>query len=300
MWENSATAVTSVRERCKRGIILASIEGSLEKHLKLSLILPLAILLLSPILSQAQAETEAQGCKPSMSIPAGYSPIFADEFDDVGLDLTQWEYRYPNRPYLAGFNSETTIIQPGDGYLHLVTSYQNGTFYTGMIQSLDRFQYGYFEACIRFQSLQGHHGAFWLQSPLYGQYLNDAGRSGAEIDVIEFFGSGRQEHDAEQNVYWNPYKPEQLEERSYEISYHQQFGAELSDTFHTFGVLWTSNEYVFFIDGVETWRTSEGLSHIPENVVLSLVTSSWENARLDISRLPDDEMLMDYVRVYAP
>lgn len=267
--------------------------------MKLSIMLVSAILLLFPIRGQGQTATEEPSCAPSTSIPVGYSLVFADEFEGAQLDQTAWEHRYPNRPYLAGYNSEATISQPGDGYLHLVTSYENGTFYTGMLQSLEHFQYGYFEACIQFQSLQGHHGAFWLQSPLYGHYLDDPGRSGAEIDVIEFFGSGRGQHDAEQNVYWNPYKSEQLQERSHEVSYYQQFGAELSDTFHMFSLLWTANEYVFFIDGIETWRTSEGLSHIPQNVVLSLVTSSWENARLDVSKLRDDEMLVDYVRVYA-
>lgn len=256
------------------------------------------MLLLSPLRTQAQPAAETPGCEPSVSIPVGYSLVFADAFEDVGLDQTKWQYRYPDRPYMAGYNSREMITQPGDGYLHLSTSYRDGRYYTGMLQSIDHFQYGYFEACIRFQSLQGHHGAFWLQSPLYGQYPDDPGRSGAEIDVIEFFGSGRERHDAEQNVYWNAYGSGDLEERSHEIRYAQQFGAELSDSFHAFGLLWTPDEYVFFIDGVETWRTSEGLSQTEEYVVLSLVTAAWENARLSADLLPD-EMLVDYVRVYT-
>lgn len=255
--------------------------------------------LLSAVPSLAQEATE-EPCQDRLSsfVPPEYDLVFGDEFDQTGLDLEQWKYRYSG-PYLAGFNSEHSVIQPGDGSLHLVTTHDGGQFLTGMIESRRQFQYGYFEARLQFQSLQGHHGAFWLQSPLYGQYLNDPGRSGAEIDIIEFFGSGRAATDAQHNVHWNPYASDQKEKRSHDVFYRDEFGTELSDDFHVFGLLWTPEGYVFFIDGTETWRTSDGLSHTPEVVVLSLITSDWENARLDPNLLPD-EMLIDYVRVYTP
>lgn len=246
----------------------------------------------------AQEATEPPSIVHSGFVPDGYTLIFSDEFNQIGLDTTQWRHRYVNRPYLAGYNSEESIEQPGDGYLHLITRHKNDQFLTGMIQSIEEFQYGYFEARIRFQSLQGHHGAFWLQSPLYGQYLDDPGQSGAEIDIIEFFGTERSQTDAQHNVHWNPYASEAKQQVSHDLFYRQEYGDELSGEFHIFALQWTEDEYIFFIDGVETWRTSEGLSHVPQYIVLSLITSAWENARLDIQQLPD-EMLVDYVRVYT-
>lgn len=235
---------------------------------------------------------------PSAFVPEGYHLVFNDEFDNQGLDLEKWAYRFVDEPYLAGYNTHETITQPGDGLLHLNTLFDGGNFLTGMIQSKSAFQYGYFEARIRFQSLQGHHGAFWLQSPLFGSYQDDPGRSGAEIDIVEFFGNGRSKNDAQQNVYWNAYSSSSFQQRSHDVAYRETFGDELSADFHVFGLLWTREEYIFSIDGVETWRTSDGLSHVSENIVLSLITSDWEVDRLDPGRLPD-EMLVDYVRVYS-
>lgn len=85
----------------------------------------------------------------------------------------------------------------------------------------------------------------------------------------------------------------------FEVFYrHHQDGVELSEDFHIFGLLWTEEAYVFFIDGVETWRTSVGLSHVEEYIVLRLTTSAWENHRLDVTQLSDD-MLVDYVKMYS-
>lgn len=266
--------------------------------MKLTLLILLTLVMVAQIQAQAISTPEVPGCAQSIAAPAGYLLVFADDFDGAELDLTRWQHRYSGA-YQVGYNRPEAVVQPGDGYLHLVTSYEDPTVYTGMLRTIEHFRYGYFEACIQFQSLEGHHGAFWLQSPLYGRYLDDTGRSGAEIDIIEFFGSGRKQHDAEQNVYWNAYDSGRLEARSHELRYRQDFGAELSDDFHAFGLLWTHDEYVFFIDGVETWRTSEGISQTQEYIVLSLITSTWENARLVVDQLPDT-MLVDYVRVYRP
>lgn len=237
---------------------------------------------------------------PSPYVPDGYQLVFFDEFETAGLDTARWRHRYrEGHSYGAGIASHSSVYQPGDGLLHLVTRYEDGQFLTGMVRSVPQFQYGYFEARIRFQTLQGHHGAFWLQSETYGQIVGDPGRSGAEIDIIEFFGNGRIATDAKQNVYFDPYISGQEQPGAeHDLFYRDTHnGVELSEDFHVFGLLWTPNEYVFFIDGVETWRTSVGMSHVQEYIVLSLTTSAWENDRLDTALLPD-EMVVDYVRVY--
>lgn len=237
---------------------------------------------------------------PSPYVLDEYQLVFFDEFETQGLDTTRWRDRYPEgHEYGAGIASPTSVSQPCDGLLHLLTRYENGQFLTGMIRSIPQFQYGYFEARIRFQTLQGHHGAFWLQSESYGQIVGDPGSSGAEIDIIEFFGNGRIATDVKQNVYFDPYVSGQEQPGAeHDLFYRDNHaGIELSEGFHIFSLLWTPDEYVFFIDGVETWRTSVGMSHVQEYIVLSLTTSAWENDRLDTALLPD-EMLVDYVRVY--
>lgn len=244
---------------------------------------------------------------PSPYVPDEYQLVFFDEFETQGLDPDRWRHRYrEGHEYGEGIASHSSVYQPGDGLLHLVTRYEDGQFLTGMVRSVPQFQYGYFEARIRFQSLQGHHGAFWLQSETYGRIVGDSGRSGAEIDIIEFFGNGRAATDAKQNIYFDPYvSGEEQPGAEHDLFYRDNHaGVELSEDFHVFGLLWTPDEYVFFIDGVETWRTSIGISHVQEYIVLSLTTSAWENNRLDTFLLPDeifllpDEIVVDYVRVY--
>ena len=72
---------------------------------------------------------------------------------------------------------------------------------------------------------------------------------------------------------------------------------DLSEDFHVYGLLWTTQECTFFCDGVQIMRDVKAISKIPQYIVLSLLCSHWERPRLDVMKLPD-EMQIDYVRVY--
>ena len=65
---------------------------------------------------------------------------------------------------------------------------------------------------------------------------------------------------------------------------------------HTFAVWWKPDEYIFYVDGTETWRTNKAVSQVPEYIKLSDEIGKWAG---DIAkaRLPD-AFLVDYVRVY--
>ena len=70
--------------------------------------------------------------------------------------------------------------------------------------------------------------------------------------------------------------------------------------FHTFGLLWTKKEYVFYIDGKESWRTDAkkalGTCEEPLYIKVTSETGSWTGAP-DASKLPDF-IRADYVRVW--
>lgn len=237
------------------------------------------------LLNELTPESEPQ---TSSLAPDGYTLVFEDEFDQQGLDATKWRLRYEDGTTRgAGVIARSAVRQPGDGYLHLVTDYLDGQLLTGMVRSTKEFEYGYFEARIKFQELQGHHGRFGFSRRFTASITTDPTRSGAEVDIIEFFGGGRTETDAQQSIYRNAYDSKDLQHRSHDIFYRDQHETELSQEFHTFALFWTPEEYVFYIDGVETWRTREGLSQVPQYLVLSLESSTWENKRLDVDRLPD-------------
>ena len=69
-----------------------------------------------------------------------------------------------------------------------------------------------------------------------------------------------------------------------------------SKGWHTFGLLWTDEEYVLYVDGKKTWRTDKAISGRSEYIILSLEVGRWAG---DISQatLPDS-LYGDDVRVY--
>jgi hypothetical protein len=71
----------------------------------------------------------------------------------------------------------------------------------------------------------------------------------------------------------------------------------LSEGWHTAAVWWKQEEYIFYIDGKETWRTNAGgVSQKPEYMLLSNEIGKW-GGDISKAKLPD-EFLVDYVRVY--
>jgi hypothetical protein len=65
------------------------------------------------------------------------------------------------------------------------------------------------------------------------------------------------------------------------------------------GLWWKPDEYVFYVDGKEIWRTDAGgVSQVPGYIKLSDEIGDWAG---DITKaeLPD-KFLVDYVRVYDP
>jgi beta-glucanase (GH16 family) len=228
----------------------------------------------------------------ALAAPQGYELVWRDEFDGERLDAAKWEVRQPGERE-GTVVSKDAVALDGKGHLVLTTFQRDGTLHVGMVGTQRTFQarYGYFEARIRFQALQGHHGAFWLQSPTYGRHIDDPGRSGAEVDIVEYFGSGRWDGGGGINVYWNPYPKPKTAGTRVRLS-------EADRRFRIYALHWTAEGYRFFVDGEPVFSTREGLSHRCQYLVLSLLSSAWERPRLPLGKLPD-AMLVDYVRVYA-
>jgi beta-glucanase (GH16 family) len=118
--------------------------------------------------------------------------------------------------------------------------------------------------------------------------VGDEGRDGTEIDIMEKpWLDDRVQH----TFHWDGFGKA-----------HQTKGfvakvPGVMSGFHEFGLLWTPHEYVFYVDGKETWRTKAGgVSQVPEYLLLSVEVGKWGG---DIRRanLPDN-FLVDYVLVY--
>ena len=131
------------------------------------------------------------------------------------------------------------------------------------------------------------------------------GRDGTEIDIFE---SDRYEkilnHSVTSNLHFDGYNEA-----------HQKMGAKAFSTgnnpyeeYNTYGLEWNENEYIFYINGVETGRLSTGgVSQNPEYLILSCeiagengVANADRNGTGKINMKPGDtaEFIVDYVRVY--
>ena len=101
--------------------------------------------------------------------------------------------------------------------------------------------------------------AFWIQSPSIGTTY-DPSYSGVESDIMECFHVGSI---TSGNIFGGYGK--QFAETG-RIHYDLP---ETEDGFHTFGMLWTENEYVFYCDGKETARTASPVSQVPQFILIT-------------------------------
>jgi beta-glucanase (GH16 family) len=158
--------------------------------------------------------------------------------------------------------------------------------------------FGYYEARIKFPKISGMWGAFWLMSPTQG-ILTDQGVIGTEIDIVETIANPKNAFNAA--LHWDGYGSSLKSAVSGDISIP---GIDIYDgEFHVFALDWSPQEYVFYVDGIEFWRSdggakfkNSGINRNPNYIKLSVEGANWSGP------LPPDftegEMLVDYVRVY--
>jgi beta-glucanase (GH16 family) len=249
----------------------------------------------------------ASGSTPDVPSPPGvpaadaahWRLIWRDEFDGTALDETKWSQRGLGRRESAIVAADCVTLD-GHGLLHLWVKDQGGVLHSAMIGTQRKFEarFGIMAARIRFPRQQGQHGSFWMQPAASEKVANDAARSGAEVDIIEWFGAGRKDGGTASNVYW-PGAEGKKNRAGHMVDLHHLLpqGQTWSDDFHIYSVEWSPKGYVFRVDGHESQRITDGISHQPEYLILSLLTSDWEAGQLDHTQLPNS-MDVDWVRVW--
>ena len=156
--------------------------------------------------------------------------------------------------------------------------------------------YGYFECrCILPKGAQ-IWSAFWLMND--GVYNEDgSGKDGTEIDVYESFGYSEAifKNRVSSNLHFDGYGDA-----------HQSYGGQEFfvkgnpyEEYNTYGLEWNEKEYIFYINGVETFRTSfGGVSQNPEYLILSVEVADTINDSVDVIEGDCAEFVVDYVRAY--
>ncbi|UCD00246.1 MAG: alpha-L-fucosidase [Phycisphaerales bacterium] len=224
-------------------------------------------------------------------IPEGkrWTLAWSDEFGGATLDQSKWEIMgdWKRRD---GFWVKEDSYLDGQGHLILRTKKTGDRFTSGAVRTRGKFEhtFGYWVCRCKFPTQEGHWPAFWLHVNTVGK-IGDEGRDGTEIDIME--KPWRQDK-ITQNLHWDGYGKEHKSAGSGEITI-----PGLSEGFHTFGLHWTPEQYVFYVDGKETWRTSAGgVSQVPEYMKLTEEIGKW-GGDIKKAALPDF-FVVDYVRVY--
>ena len=214
--------------------------------------------------------------------------VWHDEFDGKKLDEAKWN-RLGDWKRRDGYWMKEDAYLNGKGSLVLRTRKDGDRYTCGAVNTAKKFEhaFGYYVARCKLPKQEGHWPAFWLMASGVNT-VGDEGRDGTEIDIIEVpWRDGR----LTSNLHWDGYGKA-----------HKSAGTKFSRPgimkgWHTFGLLWLPTEYVFYVDGQETWRTAAGgVSQVPEYVKLTEEIGTW-GGDIKKASLPD-YCEVDYVRVY--
>lgn len=242
--------------------------------------------------------------------PREWRQVFADEFSETRLNTDTWTqcYWWDDNGCTNLSNNELQWYQPGniglaDGRLQLtarpqsivghegrIFPYTSGLVTTGRYYlerpEPDRFSftYGYVEARAKPPTGLGLWSAIWL--------LPSDQESKPEIDIMEVLG----------------HQPEILEMhfhcgygecagRSYG---HEISTADLTQDWHVYGVEWSPDAIVWYLDGIERWRFTDtaAIPNEPMYLLANLaVGGDWPGNPDATTRFPAS-FEVDYVRIW--
>jgi beta-glucanase (GH16 family) len=224
---------------------------------------------------------------------AGWKLTFSDEFDGQSLDTNKWN---PADPYGAERNHElqayvADAFEVKDGILRIKAEKREAfyggkqrEFTSGMMTTLGKFsqEYGRFEIRCRVPKGKGMWPAFWL--------LPEPRAWPPEIDVLEILG-----HEPDKIHMTHHFRNAEMKHKSHGGSWR---GPDFSAGFHEFAVEWSPKAIVWFVDGVERFRSEDSIPRGKMYLLVNLaVGGEWPGAPDEDTRFPA-ALEVDYVRAY--
>lgn len=270
---------------------------------------------LSLIGCAAPQKTSSNNAEKLLSIPDGYSLVWADEFDSKGLpNAAKWDYDTSRnkdgwwneeRQYYAKGRPENARIEDGRLIIEArkdgdqLTSYAD---YGGQNYSSARlftkgkasWTYGYFEMRAKLPCGRGLWPAIWTLPEVPGQWP-DSG----EIDIMEYVGHDPKTFHATVHT------------RDYNHIKKTQIGdtvtlATACNSFHTHSLLWTADAIIVAVDGQPYFRyDNDGKGHgswpfdQAHHIIFNIaVGGTWGGQKGINTKAFPAQMEVDYVRVY--
>ena len=232
----------------------------------------------------------------------------SDEFNAEELDKAKWwDYapRFPGRPGVYRTLAKNVAQTGGDLCLTVdkvpddqipYEARMDGMkgFTCATVKSKKKVMYGYFEARIKANPCAVRN-AFWLYDPhsdnLAKKYA--PGDVSEEIDIMEIVGKHQPEDAAKPYVvsffthhYLTPYYEGVCNANNVPLGFVKNLPFCPSEGYHVYGLLWTEDEIVWFVDNVEYARMTtvsfgNGGFRRPLHVVLDNEVCEWNGAKVD-------------------
>ena len=176
----------------------------------------------------------------------------------------------------------------------------HNNYLSGMIQSLSKFGFGYYEICYKTPAHQDAHTGFWL--------FGGGPETYEEIDIMEYSNGdcqGDRLHGYSSGIWHNPngvYASDPLDPNNCAINYAKAYYHLPSNVpdlreYHTFGLEWMPDYVKWYRDGnvVSEYRNIE---HIPQYRKWILVTYEIGTYYGDLVWFGTDELVIDYIKVF--
>jgi hypothetical protein len=254
------------------------------------------ILALFAIVPQSKAEELVSPSEENLPIPPEgkeWCMTFNDEFDGSNIDDTRWEI-LGDQERKGGWWLRENAKLNGQGQLDLLVAKTEKGYAGGGLCTAKKFKqkFGYFacRAMLTQGSGKGYNTAFWLHTWSVPN-LGNMGKDGTEIDIVERYDP-KLSGDFQHALHWDGYGEAEMTDKK------KIYRPHIEKQFHTFSLYWSEAEYVFYVDGKETWRTnSGGVSQVPEFIYLTTEIIDPKKMITLKPKLPD-ALSVDYVRVY--
>lgn len=256
---------------------------------------------------------------PAILNYADFSLVWCDEFDGETLDASKWTgFRCGGEKSAVrqGGWWHTDFASVSGGKLNITAKYcpdgykggKAGWYSAGLCTSgLFEQTYGYFEVRCILPKGTGLWSAFWMLPQDFSNTIGNGGLDGAELDVFEspnyHYKLSDNVNVVTANIHIDGYGKE---EQSKCVATPFIEANDPYEEFNTYGVEWNENEYIFYINGIETGRTDfGGTSRVPEYLLLTTeiggkdgkAGESWAGGALSADAQPTD-FVIDYVKVY--
>lgn len=243
-----------------------------------------------------------------------FTLVWSDEFDGDTINDENWKGVYgatEKAVMRKGGYIHKDLAEVKDGNLHIYTKYlEEGTgggpagYYTYMMYTRDFHEqkYGYFEVRCILPKGAGQWSAFWMNSRNM-ENVDGSAADGAEIDIFEspYYHKKLFHNYISSNVHYDGYGADIVSGKMGIFEVPNPY-----DEYNTYGLEWNEDEYIFYVNGKETARTSFGVSQSPEYLILSVEVGgsngvpdpdSWAGDIAENDCLPSD-FVVDYVRAY--